>query len=211
MIKRLIFFTVMLLSSLIFCKDIEILSADGVMPMNNRNYASNAIKLFDSAQKTIHILMLEGGYYPERPEGVNLKLYQALFRAVQRGVDVKIIIDYSGFNPSQNVRNQKLGDFLASNNVKVYYDDPDVTTHSKTLIVDSLYSVIGSTNWSYHALEKNNECSVLIKSAAVALQYEKYFTDVLGNSKLSGSEDDKSSLFIKKEKTDESDSEEEAE
>ena len=191
-----------------FAGSLEVLPAEGVMPVNNRNYASNVIKLFDSAQKTIHILMLEGGYYPERPEGINLKLYQSMFRAIERGVDVKIILDNSGFNPSQTERNKKLGDFLADNKVNVYYDDPEVTTHSKTLLVDSIYSVVGSTNWSYHALEKNNECSVLIKSAAVSKKYEEYFDEVLKKATLSGSGDDKSSLFIKKNKAEEEATEE---
>ena len=192
----------------IHSKDFELLFVEGVMPMNNRNYASNAIKLFDSAQKTIHILLLEGGYYPERPEGINLKIYQSLFRAVERGVDVRIILDNSGFNPSQTERNKKLGDFLFENKVKVYYDDPEVTTHSKTLIIDSIYSVVGSTNWSYHALEKNNESSILIKSVEVGKSYEKYFSEILEKSTLSGSEDKNSSLFIKKIKTDDKETEE---
>lgn len=190
--------------------ELTVLESEGVMAVNNRNYAPNVIKLFDSAGKTIHILMLEGGYYPERPEGINLELYKSMFRALERGVDVKIILDNSGFNPSQTERNLKLGNFLAENGVQVYYDDPEVTTHSKTLIVDSIYSVVGSTNWSYHALEKNNECSVLIKSAAVAREYEKYFDVVLSKAKKSG-EEIGSSIFIRKEKTNDTETEEDAE
>jgi cardiolipin synthase len=208
--NKIMFLSILFLFCGLFiaAKDIEILAVEGVMPMNNRNYSSNAIKLFDSAEKTIHILMLEGGYYPERPEGINQKVYLSLFRAVERGVDVKIILDNSGFNPSQTERNRKLGDYLSENKVKVYYDDPEVTTHSKTLIIDSLYSVIGSTNWSYSALERNNECSVLIKSSSVAKKYEEYFREVLNVSVLSGKEDEASSLFIKKKKTDAQDAEE---
>lgn len=205
--KRIIMLLSVLLALSLSALELDTMKVEGVMPMNNRNYASNAIKLFDSAQKTIHILMLEGGYYPERPEGINLKLYQSLFRAIDRGVDVKVILDRSGFNPSQTERNEKLGDFLALNKVQVYYDDPEVTTHSKTLIVDTLYTVVGSTNWSYHALEKNNECSVLIKSVPVANEYEKYFSKVLEKSDLSGSDDDDASLFIKREQTGEESSE----
>lgn len=157
-------------------------NVDGVFPLNNRNYAPNVIKLFDSAKSTIHIMLLEGGYYPERPDGVNMKLYNSLFNAVNRGIEVIVILDQSGFNPSQSLRNIKLGDYLKSGGVNVLYDDPDVTTHAKTLIIDSLYSVVGSTNWSYQALDKNNECSVMIKSKDVGTAYEEYFEKLKAES-----------------------------
>ena len=158
---------------------IKFIHSDGVFPVNNRDYVPAMIKLFDNAQKTIHILMLEGRYYPSHPEGANRQLYNALFEAVKRGVEVIIIIDQAGYAPSQTIKNKDFGDFLAQNGVKVFYDTPDTTTHAKTLIIDTLYTVVGSTNWSYYALDKNNECSIVIKSSDVAKEYEKYFNAIL--------------------------------
>lgn len=163
-------------------KGIEYYPADGVYPLNNRDYAPNVINLFRQAQKSIHIFLLEGGYYPNFATGVNNQLYNAMFEAVQRGVEVQIVLDQAGYNPSQSLRNLELGEYLRSGGVDVYYDDPETTVHSKTLIVDSLYTIVGSTNWSYWALDKNNESSVLIKSAEVALEYEQYFADIMSQS-----------------------------
>ncbi len=163
-------------------KGLEYYKVEGVYPVNNRDYAPNMIKLFNSAQSTIHIFMLEGGYYPNYPTGVNRQLYTALFDAVARGVDVKIILDQAGYNPGQSMRNLELGEFLRSGGVDVYYDSPETTVHSKTLIIDSIYTIVGSTNWSYWALDKNNECSVIVKSADVAYEYEKYFADIMKES-----------------------------
>lgn len=161
---------------------IEFYDAEGVYPLNNRDYAPNVINLFRQAQNTIHIFMLEGGYYPNYPTGVNSQLYNTMFEAVQRGVDVKIVLDQAGYNPGQSLRNLELGEYLRSGGVDVYYDDPEATVHSKTLIVDSMYTIVGSTNWSYWALDKNNECSVLIKSRDIALEYEDYFAEIMSKS-----------------------------
>jgi phosphatidylserine/phosphatidylglycerophosphate/cardiolipin synthase-like enzyme len=113
---------------------------------------------------------------------VNQKIYESLFDAVKRGVDVKIVLDQSGFNPNQSIRNKDLGDFLKSGGVKVFYDDPEVTLHTKAMVIDSIFVIVGSTNWSYHALDKNNEASILIKSDTLAHIYENYFSKILENS-----------------------------
>ena len=58
------------------------------------------------------------------------------------------------------------------------YDPPNVTTHSKLLIVDGQKSLVGSTNWTYSALTRNHEVSVIVSSPEVARSLEKYFLDV---------------------------------
>ncbi len=181
--KKQFFLIIFLLTfKLIFSDSLNFLQADGAITMNNREYSKNLIKLIKNSSKTIHIMMLEGGYYPERKDGVNQKIYESLFDAVKRGVDVKIVLDQSGFNPNQSTRNKDLGDFLKSGGVKVFYDDPEATLHAKTMIIDSIFVIVGSTNWSYHALDKNNEASVLIKSDTLGKIYESYFTKILEKS-----------------------------
>lgn len=179
--KFLIFFLIFSFYFL-FSDSLNFFRADGALTMNNREYSKNLLKLIKNSKKTIHIMMLEGGYYPERKDGVNQKIYESLFDAVKRGVDVKIVLDQSGFNPNQSIRNKDLGDFLRSGGVKVFYDDPEATLHSKAMIIDSIFVIIGSTNWSYHALDKNNEASILIKSDTLAKIYESYFAKILEKS-----------------------------
>ncbi|MEK7290856.1 MAG: phospholipase D-like domain-containing protein, partial [Planctomycetota bacterium] len=41
-------------------------------------------------------------------------------------------------------------------------------THNKILVIDNYITIVGSTNWTYSALKKNHEASVLIKSRSVA-------------------------------------------
>jgi phosphatidylserine/phosphatidylglycerophosphate/cardiolipin synthase-like enzyme len=51
-------------------------------------------------------------------------------------------------------------------------------------MVDDQLTVVGSTNWSYYALDQNNETSVLIRSPEINRQYRDYFQEVLSGSTL---------------------------
>ena len=149
----------------------------------NRDYVPELVKIFDSAEKTIDIMMFSAGYYPQYPEGINQVLYKSLIKAEERGVHVRIILDASSWNPNNTRRNAMSAQFFERNGIEeVYFDPPDVTTHTKAMIVDSIICVIGSTNWSYYALAHNNETSVLIESSSTAKGMLRIFGDLLSLS-----------------------------
>jgi phosphatidylserine/phosphatidylglycerophosphate/cardiolipin synthase-like enzyme len=68
---------------------------------------------------------------------------------------------------------------LQAGGARVYEDSLQVTTHAKVMIVDSDFVVIGSTNWSYHALHENNESAAIIESAALNEHYARYIEDLI--------------------------------
>lgn len=149
----------------------------------NRDYVPGLVKLFDSAEKTIDITMFSAGHYPDHPEGVNRVLYESIFRAAKRGVLVRIILDASSWNPNNTRKNVMVADFFKENGIEeVYFDPPEVTTHTKALIVDSVLCVVGSTNWTYYALANNNETAVLINSETLGMELEERFADLLSVS-----------------------------
>ena len=65
-------------------------------------------------------------------------------------------------------RSQEAYELLKKNGVPVYYDSKDRITHNKILVIDNYITIVGSTNWTYSALKKNHEASVMIKSRNVA-------------------------------------------
>jgi phosphatidylserine/phosphatidylglycerophosphate/cardiolipin synthase-like enzyme len=100
-------------------------------------------------------------------------------------VNVEVILEHSkGLSQKNSKANRKVGMMLLKAGVKVYLDPPYQTTHNKLIIVDKTYTVIGSTNWTYHGLKKNNESSVLIKSKEVANAFIKYFIRLKKKCKL---------------------------
>ncbi len=159
------------------------LPADDVVPIPNREYVPALHEALSNAKKSIHVLMFTARYYNRYPNDANSVILRDLIEAKKRGVDVKVILDASNWNISNTINNKRFGDTLASCGVEVYYDSLDVTTHCKMLIVDGYITILGSTNWSYFALEKNNEAAVLIRSKAVADYFENYFQRILKSSR----------------------------
>ncbi len=73
-----------------------------------------------------------------------------LSNAVSKGVDVKIIIPYySGVRMVDILRNRYLG-MLHKHGIKIYYYTP-TTIHSKLLIVDDKFFMLGSSNLDYRS------------------------------------------------------------
>ncbi len=96
----------------------------------------------------------------------------ALQRAKDRGVDVRIIIE-------EDVMGGENGEIfreLDSKGFRIRYASKAYKlTHSKFIIVDRTAVLVGSHNLSNSALFKNREASVIIRDAAVSGQFEEAF------------------------------------
>ena len=150
-----------------------------VKPIYNREYMPALHQVLQNAKKSINIAMFTFRYYPNYPNDANSVIINDLIDAKRRGVDVKVILDCSDWNRSNTLQNKMVGDSLKKVGIDVYYDPVDVTTHDKLIIVDDSITIIGSHNWSYYALERNNEASVLIVSPELTKQFKEHFMDIL--------------------------------
>lgn len=146
------------------------LPAEDVEIINDRNYYPRVHELLQGAKKNIYLAMFSIYYYDRHPDSPSNILLRDLVSARNRGVDVKVILEEER-QPDRVIR------FLKQNKIPFKVDPPDITTHAKLIIIDEIYTVIGSTNWSYSALSKNNETAVVIKSQEAAGVYVNYFKD----------------------------------
>jgi len=167
---------VLSISILVFAypADVEIIS--------NRDYFPALVEEIKTAQDSIHVVMFSAGYYPEYSDDLNSALYRHLGLAVKRGVKVIVILDSSDWNRGTTMKNKMVADVLREKGVEVYFDPPDITTHCKLIIIDGKTVIVGSTNWTYYALARNNEASVLIRSPGLAKEFEEYFRMILKHS-----------------------------
>jgi len=156
-------------------------SAD-VKPICNRKYFSQVRSLISEAEQSIYIILYIARYYQEYPDSSSNRLIRELISAAKRGVDVQVILDRSDWNEKNTAENKATARILSEGGVRVWLDDFKKTSHNKLIIIDGRYVVIGSTNWSYYALDKNNESSVLIDSPEVADVFKKYFAKVQAKS-----------------------------
>ncbi|MFC1852959.1 phospholipase D-like domain-containing protein [candidate division CSSED10-310 bacterium] len=153
-----------------------------VVPLNNRSYYPRVLTLIQQAQENIEIIMYQIRFYSAYPDSKSNTLIAALAQAQKRGVKVQILIESSDWNPENALANKIAGHLLTRAGVSVRYDDPEVNSHNKLLIIDGEIVVLGSSNWSYHSLDKNNETAVAIRSTSVAKQYHEYFLDLFDAS-----------------------------
>ncbi len=145
-----------------------------IQPITDQQYFNTINDLLKSANRSVHIVMFEVKYYEDYPNSSMNVILDSLISLRKNGVDVKIITD-------EYLTEKSTVNYLKTNGIDIKFESPDRTTHDKLIIVDSEIVVVGSTNWSYYAIEKNREANVIVYSDNVASQFEKYFEEVWGN------------------------------
>lgn len=101
-------------------------------------------------------------------------LIKALAQAKKRGVDVTVLLEHSDYDETLNKENEATAKLLRKRGIKVRFDSPKATTHSKIVIIDSRFCFVGSHNFTHSALEYNNELSLLIDSTLLAQELQRY-------------------------------------
>jgi len=171
--------TALLISFLLLLPSCSVgLPAGDVQVITDREYFTVVRTCFREARSSISVMMFEAAYYERYPNSPTNVLIRELIAACKRGVDVKVILEKRKDQDRTQENNLKTGKLLSEGGVKVKYDPVTVTTHTKLLIIDGEMVIVGSTNWTYSALEKNHEVSVLIRSPEVARNLHDYFQRV---------------------------------
>jgi cardiolipin synthase len=106
----------------------------------------------------------------------------ALVKAAQRGVDVRVMVPgaYIDFPPTLHACRYYQDDLLVGG-VKVYEYQPTMM-HSKVMVVDSIWSSIGSINLNTRSFQKQAEANVVIYDYSFAGEVEKMLEKDLGKS-----------------------------
>ena len=159
------------------------LPTEDVQLVTDAQYFPTAKKMIQEAKRSIQVMMFEMGYYDEYPNSPSNLLIKELIHAKKRGVKVEVILEAREGEDQTTERNRYTGKILSKGGVEVIFDSLSTTTHAKVMVVDGQITLLGSTNWTYHALTKNHEVSVLIRSKEVAKEFIDYFNKVKSGSK----------------------------
>ena len=150
-------------------------------------YYDSVRKLFKNAKQSIDIVMYYINLERMGPESKVFQLVNDLVEAKNRGVAVKVILDQnvsfrekmeSGRKYEPEHKNKKVFEYLKKNGVDVMYDDVQIYTHAKSIVVDKKWVVVGSANWSRSSLLRNNEINVLIQSKELATEMMEEFEKI---------------------------------
>jgi cardiolipin synthase len=103
---------------------------------------------------------------------------EAFAEAVKRGVDVRIMVPATTSTDSpvvQHASHHLFGRLLKAG-VKIF-EYKKTLLHQKVIIVDGIWSCIGSTNFDRRALQLNDEVSMGVLDPALATQLKAVFED----------------------------------
>ena len=100
----------------------------------------------------------------------DMKIVNELINAQARGVEVKIIID--ALNASGKYSKHKI---LRNAGILVKTENYAGKMHSKSMIIDDKYTLIGSMNFSNSGENKNDENLVVIKDSEITKFYKTFF------------------------------------
>ncbi|MDD5711683.1 MAG: phospholipase D-like domain-containing protein [Smithellaceae bacterium] len=147
-----------------------------VILLRNEEYLPAVLRVVDDARREIKasfFLFKTTGYR----DGGSDQVATHLIAAAARGVRVEIVLERENGSAAGASRdNEETAIKLKEGGVKVFFDAPFVTTHTKLMVVDGRYVLIGSHNLTNSALRYNNEISVLVDSPELAAEALDYMT-----------------------------------
>jgi cardiolipin synthase len=118
-----------------------------------RRYYVTVISAIRNAESSIWIT---GAYFvPTHQEK------EGLIAAARRGVDVRLLLpSRSDSGPALAVQHSHYGDLLRAG-VRIYERD-DGILHSKTMVIDQVWSIVGSSNFDHRSVLFNDELDAVV-------------------------------------------------
>lgn len=126
------------------------------------------IKNIDAAKEFINIAM-----YPF----TDREIAQAINRAKDRGVDVKVYLDRSRVNAQYS----KSRYFLNNGIEGIRISSNNYIMHNKFAIIDNEIVITGSYNWTASAGERNDENLLVINDNNIIEKYQNQFNNLWNN------------------------------
>lgn len=128
----------------------------------------------ETAERSIDLTVYAVGFHPDDPDAPATRLFQALVDAVNRGVPIRVLLEWSDWNPDITALNQPVAAWLEGRGVQVRWDRPDVVLHAKTHRFDDRLQ-IQSANPSTSGFERNREAAIATSDPAVVADWQRWF------------------------------------
>ncbi len=103
--------------------------------------------------------------------------------AVQRGVDVRVLAASEKTDvPVTRYAGRSNFEELLESGVKIYEYQPSMV-HAKTMVIDGIFSTVGTMNFDNRSLAFNDETNLVALDTRLASQLERVFLEDLGYAK----------------------------
>ncbi len=137
--------------------------------------STSKLVLYMAIQAARRSIWIENAYFvPDR------QIREGLVQAARRGVDVKVIVP-GAHTDQPNVRlaaHYHYGELLQAG-VAIFEYRPTMM-HNKVMVVDQMWSTVGSINFVNRSMKKNAEVNIAVYDRAFAVEVEKMVLADLG-------------------------------
>jgi cardiolipin synthase len=145
------------------------------------SYVPEALALIGAAEERVDLLLYGMSVDPDRPDSEVYTLLTAMKAARDRGVQVRIILDWSSYDRRMNRLNASNAAELRKLGFTVRFETPQTISHAK-LLVSEKEALIGSNNWGYGGFVKNHEIGIRTPNTKVVQAAASYFDGIWSNS-----------------------------
>jgi cardiolipin synthase len=140
-------------------------------------YSQMYVTLLSAINSAETQVFLTNAYFVPDPQ-----LLAALKEAVQRGVDVRLLLPEKTDSVMVFYASRSYYDELLSAGVKIY-ERQEALLHAKTAVIDGVWSTIGSTNLDWRSFTNNQEINAVILGQDFGAQMQDLFETDLESSK----------------------------
>jgi cardiolipin synthase len=159
----------------------EVVRAIGSSP--DEPYSQIYVTLLSAINSAETQIFLTNAYFVPDPQ-----LLTALKEAVQRGVDVRLLLPERTDSGLVFYASRSYYDELLSAGIKIYQRQ-DALLHAKTALIDGVWSTIGSTNLDWRSFVNNYEVNAIMLGQDFGTKMQNLFEKDLKSSKLITLED----------------------
>ena len=163
---------------LLVVSDVSGSDQDFVCPVLGSKYLSLVLPLIESAHISIDIACYSWTFKDwERNNSITI-LTKAIMKAQKRGVKVRVVLNSESRSHYLTISNKRTLKKIGSVGIETKMGRSSPITHCKMILVDNIYTVIGSHNLTGRSVTSNDETSTIIRSKEVNKVYKDYFSAI---------------------------------
>jgi len=152
----------------------EVVRAIGSSP--DEAYSQIYVTLISAINSAETQIFLTNAYFVP-----DVQLLAALKAAVQRGVDVRLLLPNKSDSNLVYYTSRSFYDELLKADIKVY-ERKNAFLHAKTALIDGVWSTVGSTNFDWRSFLNNQELNAVILGQGFGAEMQSLFEQDLQSS-----------------------------
>ncbi len=137
-----------------------------------------AAALIKAAKKEVYVEAYLMSKPRRKKPGKEELLYNELLGAMRRGLDCKVILNYTNPENKMIKENVAASEWLKAQGISVRAVGRNRTVHAKMIIVDGVSLILGSHNWTSRAMTRNIEASVQVEEFGVVKMARDKFLEL---------------------------------